>query len=118
MARFLFILNGAPYGEERTYNGLRLAGALAKKNGNEVRVFLMGDSAPAAKSGQTVPPGFYNLQIMLNKVVRHGPGRVAVCGTCMEARGMAETELIAGTHKSTLEELADWTEWAEQVLVF
>lgn len=118
MARFLFILNGAPYGEERTYNGLRLAGALAKKSDNEVRVFLMGDSAPAAKSGQQVPAGFYNLQVMLNKVIRPAPGRVAVCGTCMEARGMAETELINGTHKSTLEELADWTEWAEQVLVF
>jgi uncharacterized protein involved in oxidation of intracellular sulfur len=37
MARFLFILNGAPYGEERAYNGLRLAGALAKKANNSHR---------------------------------------------------------------------------------
>lgn len=114
----LFILNGAPYGEERTYNGLRLAGALARKPGNEVRVFLMGDAAVAAKNGQQVPAGFYNLQIMLNKVVRTGPGRVAVCGTCMDARGMADAELVPGTHRSTLEELADWTEWAEKNLVF
>lgn len=118
MSRILFILNGAPYGEERTYNGLRLAGALARQEGCEVRVFLMGDAAVAAKSGQQVPAGFYNLQIMLNKVVRQGPGRVAVCGTCMEARGMTEAELIAGTHKGTLEELAQWTLWAEKVLVF
>ena len=27
----LFILNGAPYGDERTYNGMRLAGALTRK---------------------------------------------------------------------------------------
>lgn len=37
--KVLFILNGAPYGDERTYNGLRLAGALAKREQNEVRVF-------------------------------------------------------------------------------
>lgn len=27
----LMILNDAPYGSERTYNGLRLAGSLAKQ---------------------------------------------------------------------------------------
>ncbi|NTV95450.1 MAG: hypothetical protein HGA75_08550 [Thiobacillus sp.] len=114
----LFILNGAPYGEERTYNGLRLAGALARKPEHEVRVFLMGDAAVAAKNGQKVPAGYYNLQIMLNKVARPGPGRVGVCGTCMEARGMAEAELAEGAHKSTLDELAQWTEWADKVMVF
>ena len=114
----LFILNGAPYGEERTYNGLRLAGALARKPENEVRVFLLGDAAIAAKNGQQVPAGFYNLQIMINKVTRVGPGRVCVCGTCMDARGMAEAELVPGTHRGTLEELAEWSEWAEKILVF
>ena len=118
MTQYLFILNGAPYGDEHTYNGVRLAGALAKNDANEVRVFLMGDAAVAAKSGQQVPSGFYNLQIMLNKVSRCGPARVGVCGTCMEARGMAETELAPGAHKSTLAELAQWTEAAEKILVF
>ena len=118
MTNFLFILNGAPYGEERTYNGLRLAGALARRPEHEVRVFLMGDAAVAAKNNQQVPSGFYNTQIMLNKVSRAGPGRVGVCGTCMDARGIAETELAPGSHKGTLEELADWTVQAEKVLVF
>jgi sulfur relay (sulfurtransferase) complex TusBCD TusD component (DsrE family) len=31
----LFILNDAPYGSERTYNGLRLAGAISKQEGSE-----------------------------------------------------------------------------------
>jgi uncharacterized protein involved in oxidation of intracellular sulfur len=118
MSQVLFILNGAPYGDERTYNGLRLAGALARRPENEVRVFLMGDAAVAAKNNQQVPSGFYNLQIMLNKVSRGGPGRVGVCGTCMDARGIAESELAPGSHKGTLDELADWTAWAEKVLVF
>jgi uncharacterized protein involved in oxidation of intracellular sulfur len=56
--KFLLILNDPPYGSERTYNGLRLAGALTKSADNEVRVFLLGDAAVAAKSGQKVPEGF------------------------------------------------------------
>ena len=53
----LFILNDAPYGSERSYNGLRLAGALSKAEGEEVRMFLMGDAASCAKGGQKVPEG-------------------------------------------------------------
>ncbi len=37
----LLILNDPPYGTERTYNGLRLAAALSKRDDGEVRVFLM-----------------------------------------------------------------------------
>jgi len=113
----LFILNDPPYGTERSYNALRLAGSLSKHEGGEVRLFLMGDAASCAKSGQKVPEGFYNLQLMLNRVMRGG-GKVGVCGTCMEARGISDAELIEGTQKSTLAELASWTQWADKVLVF
>jgi uncharacterized protein involved in oxidation of intracellular sulfur len=114
----LFILNGAPYGDERSYNGLRLAGALAKRDANEVRVYLMGDAAIAAKSGQKVPEGYYNMQLMLAKVTRGTAGLVGVCGTCMDARGMKVEELMDGTKRGTLDELADWSSWADKVLVF
>ena len=113
----LFILNDAPYGSERTYNGLRLAESLSKAESEEVKVFLIGDAAACAKSGQKVPEGFYNIQIMLGKVLRN-KGQVGVCGTCMDARGIAETELLEGTHKSTLAELTTWTQWADKVIVF
>jgi len=117
MAKTLFILNDPPYGTERSYNALRLAGALVKAESEEVRMFMMGDAASCAKSGQKVPEGFYNLQLMLNRVTRGG-GSVGVCGTCMEARGISEAELIDGTQKSTLAELAAWTQWADKMLVF
>ena len=117
MINTLFILNDPPYGTERSYNALRLAGSLSKHEGGEVRLFLMGDAASCAKSGQKVPEGFYNLQLMLNRVMRGG-GKVGVCGTCMEARGISDAELIEGTQKSTLAELASWTQWADKVLVF
>jgi len=117
MSKTLFILNDPPYGSERSYNGLRLAGALAKGADNEVRVFLIGDAAACAKSGQKVPEGFYNIQFMLDRVTKHG-GTVGVCGTCMDARGIAESELAPGTRRSTLDELAEWAIWNDKVFVF
>jgi uncharacterized protein involved in oxidation of intracellular sulfur len=36
----------------------------------------------------------------------------------MDARGIADAELSEGTRRGTLEELADWTVWADKVLVF
>jgi uncharacterized protein involved in oxidation of intracellular sulfur len=115
--RLLIVLNDPPYGSERAYNGLRLAGSLAGGQGDEVAVFLMGDAASCAKAGQKVPSGYYNVQSMLGAVTRRG-GRVGVCGTCMDARGIAEPELIEGTRRSTLEELTAWTLEADKVIVF
>ncbi len=113
----LFILNDAPYGSERTYNGLRLAGSLSKVEGNAVRIFFIGDAASAAHKGQKVPPGFYNVETMIGNVIRHG-GEMGVCGTCMDARGMADGDLTSGARRSTLAELTEWTVWADKVLVF
>jgi uncharacterized protein involved in oxidation of intracellular sulfur len=80
-------------------------------------MFLIGDAASCAKSGQKVPEGFYNLQLLVGKVARAG-AQVGVCGTCMDARGITDAEIIEGTHRSTLAELASWTQWADKVLVF
>lgn len=113
----LFILNDPPYGTERSYNALRLAANLAKREGETVRAFLMGDAAAVAKSGQQVPQGYYNLERMLRALVIAG-GEVGVCGTCLEARGIAESELTEGASKSTLNALTDWTQWADKVIVF
>lgn len=115
----LFILNDPPYGTERSYNALRLARNLQKKSECpvEVRVFLLGDAAACAKSGQKVPTGFYNIGDMLGMVARAG-AEIGVCGTCLDARGIAEGELIQGAHRSTLDELTEWTLWADKVLVF
>jgi uncharacterized protein involved in oxidation of intracellular sulfur len=48
-----FILNDPPYGTERCYNALRLAGTLLKKDPEAVvTVFLMTDAVVAAKAAQ------------------------------------------------------------------
>ena len=116
MASTLFIVNDAPYGNERAYNALRLAGTLAAREGQSVRLFLMADAVSCAKSGQRVPEGYYNVQVMLGKVLRKG--EVGLCGTCMDARGLRDDELIEGARRGTMAQLADWTAEADQVLVF
>lgn len=117
MAKTLFILNDPPYGTERSYNGLRLAAALSKRDGEEVKIFLIGDAAACAKASQKVPQGFYNLELMLKVPARHD-AEIGVCGTCMDARGIQATELAEGTKRSTLEELTNWTQWSDKTLVF
>ncbi len=117
MSNVLVILNDPPYGTERSYNGLRLAGSLAKREAHAVRVFLMGDAAACAKAGHTVPRGWYNLNHMLTVVMQHG-GEVAVCGSCMDARGMTESALVEGARRSSMDELTAWTPESEKVIAF
>ena len=113
----LVIVNDPPYGTERAYNALRLAASLLKRSESSVHVFLMGDAASCAKSGQKVPNGYYNVETMIRNVLRRG-GPVGVCSTCMDARGLVDEDLVEGSHRSSLEELTDWTEWADKVIVF
>jgi uncharacterized protein involved in oxidation of intracellular sulfur len=114
----LMIINDPPYGTERMYNGLRLATNLLDKHPDaELVVFLMGDGASGAKSGQQTPNGYYNIERMLKNVIRRG-ARVLVCGTCMDARALSEADLVEGGARSTMDELTDLTVDADKVLVF
>ena len=117
MSKTLLILNDPPYGTERSYNGLRLAGSLSKRDGEQARVFLIGDAASCAKAGQKVPQGYYKIENMLRPVTRAN-GAVGVCGSCMDARELNEETLAEGCHRSSMDELTDWTLWADRVLVF
>lgn len=115
----LFILNDAPYGNERIYNALRLAKALIKQNSElELTVFLMADAVTCARQGQKPPAGYYNIEVMLHAVTRYTHGQLLLCGNCMDARGLSEGELIEGAHRSNMEELAIATLEADKVLVF
>jgi uncharacterized protein involved in oxidation of intracellular sulfur len=118
MTKTLFILNDPPYGTERSYNALRLASSLARRPDEVVKIFLMGDAASCAKANQKVPQGYYNVELMLQgPATRHGV-EVGVCGTCMDARGIADGELADGAKRGTLSQLTDWSSWADKVLVF
>ena len=114
----LFILNDPPYGTERCYNALRLAHGLIKHDpAAEVTVFLMADAVLGGKRGQKTPDGYYNIERMLKRVVA-AKGQVLLCGTCLDARGLAEAEMMEGARRSTMDELSQATLAAEKVLVF
>ena len=115
--RYLLVLNGPPYGDERSYNGLRLALSLAKREDVELRVFLMGDAVGSAVTGQQTPDGYYNLERMVKGLAKKRVP-VACCGTCLKARGIADERIAEGAVHSSLEELTDWTVWAERVVTF
>ena len=68
----LFIINDGPYGNERSFNALRLATALAKREGQSIRLFLIGDGATCALKGQKTPDGYYNVERMLKGLMRQG----------------------------------------------
>lgn len=114
----LLILNDPAYGTERTYNGLRVATALQKHDPTgHISVFLMADAVVAARRGQKTPEGFYNIERMLTRVLA-SKGRVLLCGTCMDARGLTQQDIVEGATRSTMDELAAETLAADKVLVF
>jgi len=113
----LIVVNDGPYGNERSYNALRLGRSLAGREGVLVSVFFIGDGAACAKRGQKVPTGYYNVETMLASISKLG-GRMGVCGTCMDARGLGDQDLVEGARRSTMDELTSWTVEADKVLTF
>lgn len=113
----LMIINGSAYGLDSTFNAIRLAANMAKREDVEMTVFLMGDGVTAAMAGQKTPDGYYKLDRMIGSVPRHG-GRILCCGTCMDARGITEDMLIEDAARSTIDALGDHTLAADKVLVF
>jgi uncharacterized protein involved in oxidation of intracellular sulfur len=114
----LFILNDPPYGTERCYNALRLAYTLLSKDEvSEVVVFLMADAVVGARKGQKTPNGYYNIERMLKRLVG-SEGRVLLCSSCMDARGMTDEDIVEGARRSSMDELANETVLADKVLIF
>ena len=85
--------------------------------GTEVRVFLMADAVGCAKPGQTTPDGYYNIGRMIRGLAGRGVV-IGCCGSCLDARGYGEADFAEGTTRSSMRELAEWTVWADKVIVF
>ena len=111
------ILQGAPYGSERTYNGLRTAMALQKEENVIVKVFLFADATFCALKGQTTPDGYYNIGRMIRYLAKKG--KVGCCGSCMDARGIGkDVQLIENVQRSSVDELKDWILTSDKVINF
>lgn len=118
MSKILFIIDDAPYGTEKAYNALRMSMTSQKEDeAAEVRIFLMADAATAAMPNQNTPQGYYNIERMIKSGLMKG-GKVEICETYAEARGMKDLKLIDGTEHSTMKGLAQLTLDGDETLAF
>ena len=72
MKNILFVINDAPYGNERPYNALRHAMNLVKREDVQVKVFLVADAVSCARKGQKTPEGYYNIERMVKSLTKRG----------------------------------------------
>jgi uncharacterized protein involved in oxidation of intracellular sulfur len=118
METITIIINDAPYGSEKPWNALRLAGAiLAVSKETKINIFLMGDAVSAAKGGQTVPTGYYNLENMLSDLLAKNV-KIKACGTCCKSRGLKQEDLINGVEVGKMIDLTNWTLESSKVINF
>ena len=116
--KILIIINDAPYGTEKAYNALRLTMNIQKESSEtQIAFFLMADGIGCSIPNQITPHGYYNIERMLKSVVSKG-GIVKACGTCMDARGLAEIKLIDGVERSNMKDLTDLTLSCDKVITF
>jgi uncharacterized protein involved in oxidation of intracellular sulfur len=69
---YVVLVNDGPYGNERSYNALRTAMALAKLESAKVMVFLIGDGVQCARRSQGTPQGYYNVERIIASLARDG----------------------------------------------
>jgi uncharacterized protein involved in oxidation of intracellular sulfur len=114
--KILFLLNDAPYGNDKNYNALRTAIHLQKQSKDAtVFVYLMSDSVMSSLDGQMTKKDNYNIASMLSEI-HEGGGEIKVCTSCAEARGLKH--LVKGTALGNLTDLANWIVESDRVLTF
>lgn len=116
--KILIIMSRAPYGDEATFNALRLTMALqADEAKPDVTLFLMGDATACVLPNQMTPQGYYNIERMIGSIISKG-ARVLACSSCLQARGLMEMDLIESAEQSTMPQLARLVAEADKVLTF
>lgn len=117
--KILILFNREPYdGTDVTWNGLRLAGTLAK-NGQEVRLFLMNDAVDMARDACKPPAGYdQDLSQMLKDLIAAGV-QVRVCETCIARCGLYKNHpYFEGAAHSTMQALSEWVIESDRVISF
>lgn len=118
MQNILVIIHAAPHGSERCLSALRLASALAGREGGkpQLRLFMMSDATVAGLAQQNDGAG-NAIPTLLAQLTEAGVP-IKLCRTCALARGIAELALLPGVEIGTLPELAQWTLEADKVITF
>jgi sulfur relay (sulfurtransferase) complex TusBCD TusD component (DsrE family) len=94
---------------EKAWNAFRFATA-CKKQGHEVKIFLMGEAVEC--EGLTHEK--YNVDEELKKFIE-ASGEILACGTCLKSRQKEGSETCP---LSTMIDCVNVVEWADKVLTF
>ena len=105
--KFGIILETKEY--EKAWNAFRFANT-SKKNGHDVKVFLMGEAVEC----EGLIHEKYNVDEQLRKFVDEG-GEVLACGTCLKSRNKEGTDVCP---LSTMIDCVNMVEWADKVITF
>jgi uncharacterized protein involved in oxidation of intracellular sulfur len=94
---------------EKAWNAMRLA-VTAKKNGHEVKVFLMGEGVEI----ENLTHDHFNVaeQVAAFHAI---DGEILACGTCLKSRSMGGTEVCP---INTMIDCIEMIEWADKVVTF
>ncbi len=94
---------------EKAWNAFRFA-LTAKKQGHEVKVFLMGEAVEC--EGLTHEK--YNVDEQLKAFVNVG-GEILACGTCLKSRQLNSTDACP---ISTMIDFVNLVDWADKTVTF
>jgi sulfur relay (sulfurtransferase) complex TusBCD TusD component (DsrE family) len=105
--KFGIILETKEY--EKAWNAFRFA-ITAKKQGHEVKLFLMGEAVEC--EGLTHEK--YNVDEQLNNFISIG-GEILACGTCLKSRQLDSTDTCP---LSTMVDCVNVVVWADKTVTF
>lgn len=94
---------------EKAWNAFRFA-LTAKKQGHEVKLFLMGEAVEC----EGLIHEKYNVDEQLKAFVSIG-GEILACGTCLKSRQLNETDTCP---ISTMVDCVNLVVWADKVVNF
>ncbi len=94
---------------EKAWNAFRFA-VTAKKQGNEVKVFLMGEAVEC----EGLIHEKYNVDEQLKAFISIG-GEILACGTCLKSRQLNGSD---NCPLSTMIDCVNMVTWADKVITF
>jgi len=94
---------------EKAWNAMRFA-VTAKKNGHEVKVFLMGEGVEI----ENLTHEKFDVAAQMS-AFHEIKGVILACGTCLKSRNMEETKVCP---INTMIDCIEMVEWADKVVTF
>ena len=94
---------------EKAWNAFRFA-VTSKKQGHEVKVFLMGEAVEC----EGLIHDKYNVDEQLKSFIKEG-GEILACGTCKKSRNLDNTEACS---ISTMIDCVNMIIWADKTVTF